>query len=209
MTRLARKLWCRTTGWQTRAPGFASGGLSLLRRALGVTAIVLVAAVVGCSGNPAVNTGPFGGGGNWGQNCVPIRHAGELVTDGFNEVTDGWRGTVAVITKIGLVRPRGLRLLRAYAMRLNNHALYGTIPGLPPYEDGLTSYPWKGHVNAIGARVPYTKNTNVDTNLLLVIKTTARKSTYQGINVWYRVGTRQYHMRTSWGSELLARPARC
>lgn len=173
-------------------------------------AATLAVAVAGCSqGNP-VNTGPFGGAGNSGYNCVPIDRAGEFVTEGFNDVSDGWRGTVAVISKISLVRPRGLRLVRAYAVRLGDVPAYGDIPGLPSSYDGGFKYPaWKHHVNAIGARVRYVKHLAFQTNLLLVLKTSARKSTDQGINVWYHVGAQQYHLRTRFGLELLARPAHC
>ncbi len=168
----------------------------------------LAVATAGCSGNP-VNTGPFGGADwNTGQYCVPISHSGELVTDGFYDVRDSWRGTVAVISKISLVRPHGLRLVRAYAVRLHDHPLYGTMPGLPP-NDGGFKYPWKDHVNAVGARVPYNTHLSIETNLLLVVRTSARKSTDQGINVWYRVGSQKYQLRTGFELELVASPARC
>jgi hypothetical protein len=157
-----------------------------------------------------VNTGPFGGAGNGGYNCLPIGHPGGFVTEGLNEVSDSWRGTVAVISKISLVRPRGLRLVRAYAVRLGNHPSYGDMPGLPSVSDDGFNYPaWKHHVNAAGARVPYVRHLAFQTDLLLVLRVSARKSTEQGINVWYHVGTQQYHLRTSFGLELLARPARC
>jgi hypothetical protein len=182
---------------------------SLLRRGTaGVVVAALAAAAAGCSGNP-VNSGPFGGA-NWntGVYCIPVSHPGELVTDGFYEVRDSWRGTVAVISKISLIRPRGLRLLRAYAVRLHDHPLYGTMPGLPR-SDGGFRYPWKDHMNAIGARVPYDKRLSIETNLLLVLRTSARKSTDQGIDVWYHVGTQVYQLRTGFELQLPASPARC
>src|ERR1022692_178452 len=207
MTGLAWELSCRKTGGRARAPGFVSAVPSLPRRV--TAAATLAAAAAGCSGTPAVNTGPFGGAyWNTGQICVPISHPGELVTDGFYEVSDSWRGTVAVISKISLLRPRGLRLLRAYAVRLDSQPAYGTMPGLPPYDGGF-KYPWQGHVNAIGTRVPYTKDPDIETNLLLVLRTSARKSTDQGINVWYHVGSQEYQLRTGFELELLASPAHC
>jgi hypothetical protein len=69
--------------------------------------------------------------GNGRQNCVPIGHPGGFVTEGLNEVSDGWRGTVAVIGKISLVQPRGLRLVRAYAVRLGDVLMSGTWPSRP------------------------------------------------------------------------------
>lgn len=174
------------------------------------SAVALAAATAGCSrGNP-VNTGPFGGAGNSGQDCVPIGHPGGFLTEGFNDVSDGWRGTVAVISKVSLVQPRGLRLVRAYAVRLGDVPAYGDLPGLPSTSPDGFHYPaWKHHVNAVGARVPYVKDLAFQTNLLLVLRILASKSTDQGINVWYHVGTQQYHLQTRFGLELVARPARC
>ena len=167
----------------------------------------LTVAIAGCSGNP-VNTGPFGGADwNTGQYCVPISHSGELVTDGFYDVRDSWRGTVAVISKISLVRPHGLRLVRlrcppARPPALRDHA------GPAAERRGL-QYPWTDHVNAVGAWVPYNKHLSIERNLLLVVRTSARKSTDQGINVWYRVGSQEYQLRTGFELELVASPARC
>lgn len=183
-----------------------ASGMRPVAAAVALAAAVLTAA--GCSGT-AVNTGPFGGADwNSGRYCVPISHPGELVTDGFYDVRNNWRGTVAVISKISLVRPHGLKLVRAYAVRLHDHALYGTMPGLPPHDDGVP-YPWKDHENAIGTRVPYIKSKAIDTNLLLVLSTSGRKSTDQGIIVWYHVGSSDYELRTHFAAELLASPARC
>jgi hypothetical protein len=171
---------------------------------------MIAAAAAACSGGNPVNTGPFGGAGNGGYNCVPIGHPGGFVTEGLNEVSDSWRGTVAVISKISLVRPRGLRLVRAYAVRLGDVPSYGDMPGLPSASDNGFSYPaWKHHVNAVGARVPYVRRLAFQTDLLLVLKVSAAKSTDQGINVWYHVGSRLYHLRTRFGLQLLARPAHC
>ena len=126
-------------------------------------------------------------------------------------MNDNWRGTVAVISKVSLVKPRGLRFLRAYAVRLGDVAAYGDIPGLPStYDGGGGEYPaWKHHVNAVGARVPYSKDSDMQTNLLLVLRTSDPVSTDQGINVWYHVGTRQYHLRTRIGLKVIARPGHC
>ena len=157
-----------------------------------------------------MNTGPFGDAGNGGLDCVPISQPGGFVTEGFNEVSDNWSGTVAVISKISLVRPRGLRLEHAYAVRLGDSPSYGDMPGLPSVSHYGFKYPaWKHHVNAVGARVRYVRHLAFQTNLLLVLKVSARKSTDQGINVWYHVGTQQYHLRTRFGLELFARPAHC
>ena len=172
--------------------------------------LLAVVVVAGCSSGHRVNTGPFGDGGNGGENCVPFSHPGQLVTEGFNEVTDTWRGTVAVISKISLVRPHGLRLLRTYAVRLHNHPSYGDMPGLPPHDDGF-QYPWtaRNHPNAIGARVPYTGTNANQTDLLLVLRTSGSKPRDKGINIWYHVGTQQFHQRTQWGVVFTTKPGHC
>lgn len=203
--RLRRREACRPA----QAPGFAVRRLARPVAAIACAA-ALAAAAAGCSGTCPVNTGPFGGAGNSGLDCVPIGHPGGFMTEGFNDVNDNWPGTVAVISKISLVRPRGLRLVHAYAVRLADSPAYGDIPGLPSVNDDGSRYPaWKHHVNAAGARVRYVRHLAFQTNLLLVLKVSARKATDQGINVWYHVGTQQYHLRTRFGLELLARPAHC
>jgi hypothetical protein len=212
MTGIAAELRRRKTRSRRKATDFAAAAVRGESRRIAIAAAFMLAATVaGCSSANPVNTGPFGGADwNSGQLCVPISHPGEVVTDGFYEVTDNWRSTVAVISKISLIRPRGLRLLRAYAVRVGNDPSYGDMPGPPSVHVAGFTYPaWRHHVNAIGARVPFVKHLAFQTNLLLVLKTSARKSTDQGINVWYHVGTQQYHLRTHWELEWLARPRHC
>jgi hypothetical protein len=84
------------------------------------------------------------------------------------------------------------------------------LPGLSrTHPDGFTYLAWKHHVNAIGSRVPYSKDSDMQTNLLLVLRTSDPVSTDQGINVWYHVGTQQYHLRTRIGLKVIARPGHC
>jgi hypothetical protein len=202
-------------GPRARAQRFTSAVRNLTRFvAVAATAATLAVAAAGCStGNP-VNTGPFGDAGNSGVVCAPIGHRGGFFTQGFDDVSDNWRGTVAVISKISLVRPRGLRLVHAYAVRLGDVPAYGDIPGLPSVNGGGGGaefrYPaWKHHVNAIGARVRYVRHLAFQTNLLLVLKVSALRASDQGINVWYHVGTQQYHLSTRFGLKLLAPGDHC
>jgi hypothetical protein len=194
---------------ETRARRLAGGARTLTRLAVVAAAAATLAA--GCSSGNPVNTGPFGGAGNGGLDCVPFRHPSGFFTQGFDDVSDNWRGTVAVISKVGLVRPRGLRLVHAYAVRLGDEPAYGDIPGPPSVNDGGGGpefrYPaWKHHVNATGTRVRYVRHLAFQTNLLLVLKVSALHAGDQGINVWYHVGTQQYHLRTRFGLKLLAAP---
>jgi hypothetical protein len=205
MTRNCPALWRRKFRRTHQAPGLAETACGIPRWVT-VAGAALAVVVAGCSASIPVNAGPFGGAGNGGYDCVPHSHPGEILTEGFNDVSDSWRGTVAVISKVSLVRPRGLRLMRTYAVRLGNHPAYGDMPGLPSVGVGAFSYPaWKHHVNAAGARVAYARHVAFQTNLLLVVKTSAANSSDQGINVWYHVGTRHYHLRTRFGLKLMTR----
>ena len=205
--------------WTARAGvgahGFAGAVRKLARlAAVAATAATLAVAAIGCSRGNSVNTGPFGGAGNSGTDCVPIGPAGGFFTQGFDDVNDNWRGTVAVISKISLVRPRGVRFVHAYAVRLGDVPAYGDIPGLPSVNDGGGGagfrYPaWKHHVNAIGARVRYTRHVAFQTNLLVVLKVSAPHASDQGISIWYRIGTQEYHLRTRFGLTLVTRPDHC
>ncbi len=172
-----------------RLGGFAAGA---------VLAAVL-AGGCGSSGN-AVNTGPFGGKGfTVGQECVPIR-AGELVTDGENEVRDSARAT-AVIDKVGLVSPHGLQLQNAYAVPATG-VLYGVMHGYPSPGLMPSGFQWGKRQETDGARVPRGQVTD----LILVLRTSGSRATDRGINVWYQVGSQHYHLRTGVG--LLALVAR-
>jgi hypothetical protein len=201
------------TRWKARAERFAGAARDLTRFVATVAAAAALAvSAAGCSRSNTVNTGPFGGAGNGGMECAPFGHPSRFFTEGFNEVSDNWRGTVAVISKISLVRPRGLRLVHAYAVRLGDVPSYGDMPGLPSVNEGGDPfrYPaWRHHVNAIGARVRYVRHLAFQTNLLLVLKVTALHASEQGINVWYHTSTQQYHLRTRFGLKLLARGDHC
>jgi hypothetical protein len=117
---------------------------------------------------------------------------------------------VAIITKINLVRPRGLRIVRSYAVYLHNQPAYGDLSFVPP-NAGPFHYPWTSHnhTNAIGARVPYTGNSANQTNLLLVLKTSGPKPTDKGINIWYHVGKERFHQHTYFGVGFTTRPGHC
>ncbi len=123
---LRRRKACR----RAQAPGFTGTVRSLPRRVTIAAAAITLA--TGCSSAHPVNTGPFGDAGNGGLDCVPISQPGGFVTEGFNEVSDNWSGTVAVISKISLVRPRGLRLEHAYAVRLGDSPSCCSCSRYPP-----------------------------------------------------------------------------
>jgi hypothetical protein len=152
----------------------------------------LLAVLAGCSSGNAVNTGPFGGVGGPGQECFPV-HSGEVITDGFNAVQNHGHAT-AVIDKVSLASPHGLRLLIAYAVRFSGE-LYGVQAGYPPSPEAK-GFPWATHQDADGIKVPPSTGHEV-TNLLLVIQTSGKRATDSGINVYYSVGQQHYHLKTN------------
>ena len=169
----------------------------LLPAAVTVVVAVAVLAAMGmhASANP-INTGPFGGtGGTIGTECFPISHPGAVVTDGFNEVQNGG-AAVAVIDRITLVDPHGLRLLTAWAVPARQ-LLYGVEGGYPP-ASRIAGLRWADRQRATSARVPHT-GADAATNLLLVISTSGLRATDRGINVYYHVGHQSYHLRTEVG----------
>lgn len=158
----------------------------------------LVALGTGCSvvayasGNP-VNSGPLGGTNlTVGTECFPIHHRGAVITDGFNEVQNSG-SAVAVIDKVTLLDPHGLRVLTAWAVPVRN-LLYG-VEGGYPLASKIPGLQWPDRHLAAGASMPHT-GSNAGTNLLVVIQTSGRRATDHGLNVYYHVGDQSYHMLT-------------
>jgi hypothetical protein len=152
----------------------------------------LLAALAGCSSGHAVNTGPFGSVGGPGQECFPI-HPGEVITDGFDSVQNHGHAT-AVIDKVSLVSPHAMRLLTAYAVRFSGE-LYGVQAGYPPSR-AAQGFPWARRQDADGVRVAPSTGHEL-TNLLLVIRTSGKRATDSGVNVYYSVGQQHYHLKTN------------
>jgi hypothetical protein len=159
----------------------------------GRLAAVLLAAVLlaGCTG-PAVNTGPFRGGGDPGEECASIPPGGVLGY-GFEEFRNGGSAT-ATIDKVALTDPRGLRIVAAYVVPVSGHILYGVQPGWPPAYIP-PGFHWPQREKAVGARIPPSPGHDV-INLLLVLKPTGRVGTARSVDVYYRASGQDYHLRT-------------
>jgi hypothetical protein len=116
-----------------------------------LTAVLLAAVLLaGCTA-PAVNTGPFHGGGDPGEECASIAPGG-VMGYGFEEFSNSGSAT-ATIEKVALTDPRGLRILAAYVVPVSGHILYGVQPGWPP---GYLppGFHWPQREKAVGARIP-------------------------------------------------------
>jgi hypothetical protein len=122
---------------------------------------------------------------------------------GLDAVRNSGKAT-AVIEKIAMADPKGLRLIRAYAVRTQGE-WFGVQTGYPPGHFHLTGWHWNSRQNADGARVPPAASKDDYWNLLLVVAPEGARSTYAGIDIWYRVGDNRYHWRTKAGLLLTRR----
>jgi len=146
--------------------------------------------------NP-INTGPFGGQGETiGTLCVPVK-PGQVVADGINAISNK-EPAAAVVDRVGLVSPHGLRILAAYVVPITGHVLYGAQTGYPPVPGAPQGFQWGERQQAEGARVPHTSGHHV-MNLLLVLGTHGSRSTDKGVDVWYHASGQHYHLRTGVG----------
>ncbi len=172
--------------------------------AVGLLAGALLA---GCDSGNAVNTGPFGNGGVWGEECVPVPR-GAVLSYGGDEFRNSG-GAIATISKVALANPRGIRMLAAYVVPVTGHFLYGVWPGYPPTAHMQAGVRWSQRQQADGATVPPSRDGHDVTNLVLVLKPTAKTGWARGIDVWYRESGQHYHLRTATRIRLLAGVSAC
>jgi hypothetical protein len=174
------------------------------RTAAAAAAIAAAAVLASCSSS--LPAGPLAGPRTPGTECTPARGA-KVMTDGFDAVRNTGKAT-AVIEKVAMADPKGLRLLHAYAVRTEG-IWYGVQAGYPPGHVRLPGWHWDTRQNADGARVPPATGKHDYWNLLLVVAPEAARSTYAGIDIWYRVGDNHYHWRTVAGLLLLTKRRSC
>jgi hypothetical protein len=175
---------------------------------LAAAVAVAVAALAGCgsSGHP-VNTGPFGGQGETiGRECVPIK-SGQIFTYGSVDVRNS--GPQAVIDKVALARPRTLRLLAAWAVPVTGDLLYGDQLGYPPGHMKMPGFQWAMRMKPDGAVVPHARHHNDVTNIVLVLQPVGDRGSALGVDVFYHVGSQQYHYRSGIGLTVVTPPLRC
>jgi len=177
---------------------------TMLRAAATGTTILAAAALSSCSS--ALPVGPFGEPRSPGTECIPLR--------GAKVITDGWEGvrnhstTTAVIDRVALTHPKGLRVIRAYVVPAQGE-WFGFQRGYPPGQYRLIGWQWDRRQDANGARVPPSTGKNDYWNLLLVIEPVAARGTAAGIDIWYHVGSSNYHLRIETALVVPTKRRRC
>ena len=167
--------------------------------AAALAALLAAAGIYVAFGGPlphSVNTGPLGAGGGYSQD-ISAPCSSSLLTDGNNAFRNSGQQAV-VIHSISLLDPHGIKLLRAYVVLITPNRrgvtdLHGLAPGVPPANDVAGDhFPWFRHKPATGTPIPHYRDRSWYTNLLLIMKTTGRVSSYRGVNVYYRAGRQNY-----------------
>ena len=153
---------------------------------------ILAAALCSCSG-PA----PFGHPTSPGGQCIPL--AGHpVVTDGM-ESFENHANTLAVVDKVALRNPKGLRLDRAWIVPTDAQ-LYGAAYGYPPqfHRFKVVRWHWDQRMLADGARVPpLSSGKYFRMNILVVVRLAPgfARGRAAGIDMWYHVGDSHYYLK--------------
>lgn len=159
---------------------------SAIRATLAAAALAI--SLAGCSGgDPAVNTGPFGGAGYGGQALCSDPLAPHAVYTAGSELAFRNDGPAAVIDKVSFTRIHGLRLVAAYTVpNMGTGGGYGNRIGYPPPQRDLpTGVLWSERQRADGAHIPATPPKRAQVDLVLVIQLTSSTGTYRGIDIYY------------------------
>jgi hypothetical protein len=177
----------------------------MMRMTVAAGATFLAAAtLVSCSS--ALSVGPFAGPRQPGVECIPLQGA-KVITDGFDAVRNHG-SAVAVIDKFALVDLKGLQLIHAYAVPTQGQ-WFGLQRGYPPGHFALFRWHWNRRQNLTGASVPPEPGKYEYMNLVLVVALKAARGSYAGIDVWYHVGSNDYHLRTVAGLMVTKRSTNC
>jgi hypothetical protein len=142
-----------------------------------------------------VNTGPFGNGGIYGQECAFVP-PGSVLSYGFDEFRNVG-GATATIDKVTLADSHGIRMLAAYVVPVTGHELYGVLFGYPPDAHLPQGVQWSRRQPTNGATIPPSRGRHDVTNLVLVLKPTATTGSARGISVFYRESGQRYHLLTA------------
>ena len=135
-----------------------------MRLAASAATIILAAALASCSSS--LPAGPFWEPRDHSVQCAPL--AGhEVATFGDVGVRNSGRAT-AVIDKIALAKPKGLQLLRVWAVPTTGSA-EGMSWGFPPPPFHVPGWHWDHRHLAGGARVLPSAGQDDSTNLLAVV----------------------------------------
>jgi hypothetical protein len=158
----AARRWVRLFVQRLQDAGYASG-VSLPAKAVAVAAgmAMLTVALVGCGGASglAVN-GPLGGAARApGDGATICARVGQPVTFGVDEYTNDGHRTL-VLDHVGLLDPRGMRLIGVYAVP-GVGLLVGVGLGWPPRVEGRIPYRWRYRKPVRGYRLAPGRQVNV------------------------------------------------
>src|SRR5262249_36266654 len=155
-----------------------AGRMSIRRRVLAaVPAAAMVAVLAGCGigrGGPLSGEEPQVSGSD--GDCIDAP-PGAVGVDGFNSLPNS-RHEVAVLDKVALHKPAGMRMITAWIVP-DKGELYGDWVGYPPAGNHHPANPgldWANRQHAVGAHIPPTPGGSLRPNvqLLVVIKTSGR-----------------------------------
>jgi hypothetical protein len=196
-----------------RIPGRGTSSLetappvALNRLVVAAAGAIALAILTGCGSSGWSDAiGPLGGPEASGSVCMTDLQ-GPVLTDGYPFVTDTSQ-TPAVIDRVAMANPRGLKLITAWAVPITGTTDYGAEPGYPPgtaYPKGeIPGFQWTERQNADGATVRHTTGAGHGTDLLFVVRLLAKRASASGVDIWYHVGSHRYHIRTVFGLIALA-----
>ncbi len=171
--------------------------MGVLRLVVAGTAVLAVLAA-GCGSSPSDPAGgPLGPTEASGNICLGIGTS-HVLTDGWPFVQNSSE-TPAVIDKVGLANPRGLRFITAVAVPTTED-FYGARPGNLIYTTPLPGFRWDERRNAVGDAIPFSPaGSRKWTDLLFVVRLLAKHASDSGVDVWYHVGSQHYRLRTVFG----------
>jgi hypothetical protein len=147
--------------------------------------------LAGCGGgNPGA--GPFEYDDSPNGFCGPLYSQDRGVFTAGGQWVFGAAGP-AVIDKVSLSHPHGLRVLAAWAV-LDTGELYGNWDGMPPSPRDLPpGVQWAHRQRADGARITPTRDDN-HWSMVVVIKLVAGIGTTDGLDVYYHTSGGSYHL---------------
>jgi len=103
----------------------------------------------------------------------------------------------AVIDKMALAKPKGLRVLASWVVPTKE--MVGVQYGYPSGHLNLPGWQWDNRQSPDGARVPHTRGKYQKMSLVFVVglKSGVKRGKAIGTDIWYHVGSQHYHLRTS------------
>jgi hypothetical protein len=161
------------------------------RVSLAAAALAAIMLLAGCG--TAAGSGPFENHDSPNGICEPVLNRDMAMTQGGQWAFTS-TGPAAVIDRISLSRPRGLRIVDAWV--ITGQYLYGNYDGYPsPSQlwNPQVRAEWSHRQRAVGARISRTHHSDV-IDLVVVIKLVAKTGSTNGFDVWYHTRSAHYHL---------------